>query len=329
MNKRIEYIDSIRGFCMFLVVFWHLSLIWGVQETSFNYSFLQLRMPLFFFISGFFAYKEGFTSVTFREKIQIRFFKQLLPTIVVGCLYCFWINVPLIDAITQDNKYGYWFTYVAFEIFIIYGLLILIVNKSKKNWPSFLIVLIILFFGICSAFSHILDSYCIWRIISGFKILKFLPFFFAGTLAKKEYTLFSKSISNQYVISACFILFVFFNQFNWKIGNAIQGYCGILAIFAIFSYYQNVFDTSTRIGICLSYVGKRTLPIYLLHYFIIYGFESLNFVALKVTESDISGFLFISIFSICIIIICLLIEKILRVAPPLYFALLGPLDKKK
>lgn len=58
-SERIGVFDSIRGFSIFLVVFGHVLMSFNLGGYS---SFLgsvitTFRMPLFFFVSGFFAYR--------------------------------------------------------------------------------------------------------------------------------------------------------------------------------------------------------------------------------------------------------------------------------
>ena len=57
---RLGYIDAMRGFCMVLVVYWHLSMF-GASDLALNPLFFSFQLPLFFFISGFFAYNQQFT----------------------------------------------------------------------------------------------------------------------------------------------------------------------------------------------------------------------------------------------------------------------------
>ena len=61
-KERIQYIDAMRGFTMLLVVFAHIETFSFDYASTGNITFLgemfQLfRMPLFFFVSGFIAYK--------------------------------------------------------------------------------------------------------------------------------------------------------------------------------------------------------------------------------------------------------------------------------
>ena len=60
-KKRIEYIDAMRGFTMILVVYSHI-IFFGYNDDSilsFNSFFVNFRMPLFLFISGWVLYKAG------------------------------------------------------------------------------------------------------------------------------------------------------------------------------------------------------------------------------------------------------------------------------
>ena len=63
-KQRLEWLDALRGFTMFMVVTNH---IYGFGfDTNTKYSMfmsvcLLFRMPLFFFISGFLAYKASFS----------------------------------------------------------------------------------------------------------------------------------------------------------------------------------------------------------------------------------------------------------------------------
>ena len=51
-NRRIEYIDAMRGFTMLLVILSHIHMFCygGPLFYSYNYIFLKVRMPLFFLL---------------------------------------------------------------------------------------------------------------------------------------------------------------------------------------------------------------------------------------------------------------------------------------
>ena len=59
-TKRIEYIDALRGFTMILVVFSHVEWFsFDLRSSFINDLFISFRMPLFFWVSGFIAYKAN------------------------------------------------------------------------------------------------------------------------------------------------------------------------------------------------------------------------------------------------------------------------------
>lgn len=58
-NTRIRWVDSMRGFSMLIVVIGHVLLSMGVggYNTFLSSILLTFRMPLFFFVSGYFSYR--------------------------------------------------------------------------------------------------------------------------------------------------------------------------------------------------------------------------------------------------------------------------------
>ena len=84
-TKRIEFIDALRGFTMILVVLNHIETQGFVNEPSIIGRILMtFRMPLFFFISGYIAYKADKVwnlsnyILDCLKKIKV----QLIPTLV-------------------------------------------------------------------------------------------------------------------------------------------------------------------------------------------------------------------------------------------------------
>ena len=87
-GSRMEWLDAMRGFTMILVVAYHVAQFgFGESEkTSVSLPFLVLfRMPLFFFVSGFLAYKSrwAWTAASYgsliwkKVKVQEQTFREL------------------------------------------------------------------------------------------------------------------------------------------------------------------------------------------------------------------------------------------------------------
>ena len=130
-----------RGFTMILVVMNHVygHGFQGDVKASVPMALCQLfRMPLFFFVSGFLAYKSRYiwnwvgTRAMLLKKLRV----QLVPTAVFMAAYVALMRKPpfwaaLGRAWTAETKAGYWFTIVLLEMFVIYYLFEWIGNCMK------------------------------------------------------------------------------------------------------------------------------------------------------------------------------------------------------
>ena len=74
------------------------------------------------------------------KKIKV----QLVPTLILGLIYVYNIkNVDLISYVESPLKYGYWFTIVLLEMFLLYYLICNIIREYKKKEFLFNITIII------------------------------------------------------------------------------------------------------------------------------------------------------------------------------------------
>ena len=145
MKQRLEWLDALRGFTMLLVVTNH---VYDMSfETNPKYSMfmslcLLFRMPLFFFISGFLAYKPTFawqpgeTVALVGKKFRV----QVVPTLVFMTAFIalstkpFWSFME--TAWTNSLKAGYWFTLVLLEMFLIYYAACFICVRLERRFPK-------------------------------------------------------------------------------------------------------------------------------------------------------------------------------------------------
>lgn len=116
MNKRLEYLDCLRGIVMLMVVFSHTcgEFCLNCKDVSWlNRIFSIVMLPCFFFISGWFT-----TTYNTQEKVIIKRLRTMfVPTILMFLIYVFfyWGNMDkLSHCISEEYKFGYWFTFALF-----------------------------------------------------------------------------------------------------------------------------------------------------------------------------------------------------------------------
>ena len=324
-RQRIEYIDALRGFTMLLVVMTHCSgFCLQSMDGSFNSFMVQFRMPLFFFISGFVFYKKTiwnrFSMAAFlKKKCSV----QILTPSLFLVIYTYIYQYPIKEMFFDYYKLGYWFTYTLFIYFVFY-----ICIKSFCTWiklKEYISGCILAAVGGYLYFVEPIFGLPVNREIANLLLMSqwaYSIFFVAGTFARKYFDSFQIFLDNQYymliIVSLYFLLNIFHEYFcgiNCVIVDCILRFCGLFIVFAFFRKYSSVFTKEKYLGRCLQYVGRRTLDIYLLHYFFLPWALSDSFTFFeknKIPSIEILVSLFLS--SI-VISICLIISNIYRLSP--------------
>lgn len=322
---RLGYIDAMRGFCMVLVVYWHLSMF-GASDLALNQMFLSFRMPLFFFISGFFSYNQQFTPPLLLKKIKNRLLKQLLPTLVVGSLFLLYNSFDFLSVLSDINKAGYWFTIVAVEIYLLYAIPAFIVDSLKPQLRLWLFTAMLMLFGALSFIGHRWDGSALYQSLSFYRVLKYMPYFMCGVLARMYFNKFEKLICNVWFMSIAIASYVVFFNIGTKISTALCGYLGVILVYGFFYHFRSIFEDDNTVARSLQYVGTKTLSIYLLHYFILDGVVGFNSFAIEVSKNGgwLGGMIIFMLLSFVVIAMCLFIENFLdRIAPPLHRLMFG------
>lgn len=139
-----------------------------------------------------------------------------------------------------------------------------------------------------------------------------------GTLTKKNFNTIERWLDGKWLLPCCILFFFLeaplFDLLHIKIVGFPVSMAGLVIMFSFFRKKQDLFSHKTRIGKVFQYVGRRTLDIYLIHYFLIPF--NLCFVTvfnrhpMPVIEATVSALI-----SIIIISFCLLIGNIIRLSP--------------
>lgn len=323
-RQRIGYIDALRGFTMFLVVLNHVAtLCWQLAPgtASFHTYLTQIRMPMFFFISGFVLYKAG---VEWNGSYIVNFFKKKIPVQLISPFIFFIIflhisDVTLYEGILSKNKCGYWFTLVLLEFYAFYAVVRYCVRGQWASW--ILTAMGIAMFGLCRStmtlHHHTADN--VLALLCAHQWRYFL-FFVLGTLAKQHFDKVQQWLDGKWVLPACIVCFIVVNALDDILPvkaipvEAVLSLSGLIVMFAFFRRKQALFSAGNALGRTMQYVGRRTLDIYLIHFFLLprslSAFTVFSDYPMPVVEFFVSA-----VIAILVVAVCLLVSSIIRLSP--------------
>ena len=337
---------------MLLVVMSHVGAFGlGIRSCHEGISTLitKIHLPLFFFVSGFFAYRanEVFDWKQYWSNLTQKTKTLLIPLLFFGLLFAITVvshrrNIPPANAIltllNAPSKLGYWFTEVLLESFIIYYTISLLMRKQKLLHRQIVLVVVAsCFFALSLLGSSTFYKYNVLNWLCIYHLLLYFQFFIFGNLASCYRNKFFKTIENQYVIGTLVLLFsglyiVYLHIYgiagNIVLQNATKivveaiSILGVIVVVAVFRHYEHFFSTETRIGRGLQNIGQRTLDVYLIHYFLIPCLPAVG-LFFNQTSNIVLETTTILALSLLVIVFCLIISSIIRVSPFLAHWLLG------
>ena len=262
---------------------------------------------------------------------------QIIPTAFFMLLYLLMFNLLDISSFGSDKK-GYWFTFVLFEFFVIYILAESILNRQDSSKGEMRVLALILILSVCAFYyAKYYTRYAVelgvWKDILGFFSfvkIRHIIFFWLGTFVRKHFDQFIRLTNNSYATALLFALFTAI--IVWPVVLSISGVeyivylvagvSGTIICFTFFRIHERQFSQETWHGRGLQLIGRRTLDIYLIHYFVL----PYDLMQPDVWLQYHNNTLFVPmalILAIWVVIISLLISSILRVSPLLAKYLFG------
>lgn len=258
-KKRLPFIDAIRGLAIFLVVLGHAFMFNGIYPKDTNLeapivclwynALMYFRLPLFFFISGFFlsdsplSFKD--TSLQAWKKVR----QLIIPYVI--CSYF----------LAQWKGYTYWFLPTLFCFFMLcFPLRYLKYKISNINIP-----VQVIYYIAAAGVGLLLAEFNIFD----FK-LEFFIFFLLGYLNKKiQYVRFvSEELAALFILIFCAWCYAYnTNLLDIKVVNYFVGFLLTTVVWNIFSKANE----NGRIMKWLTTLGRRTIEIYILHFY--FGFR--------------------------------------------------------
>ncbi len=333
-QDRIGYFDVLRGMTMILVVYAHVQLGLKCYETPLVTAMGLFRMPLFFFVSGFFAYR---TLDKWTGKLIKSVLKRKIQAQIVGTLFFFGLYQLLVGGDffewTSEGFGGFWFTITLFQIFVVYIFWSCLAKLFRKEW-----IFVVGMIG-CSLFryaaGYIFNSVydptesTLWVILSQDKVIYYFQFFTVGIFCRKYQSAFTDLLSKDWFMTAsilCYIgfLILYFHEgFKTSYGTLysfVQSFfVRVSGLFMVVGYVfskRDFFNRNNKISNLLRYIGGRTLDIYLIHYLFIPGllYDKLSFMTEYLMPNNMI-FAQITVgmlISAIIIALCLGISSVLR-----------------
>ena len=273
---REAYADALKFLGIILVVRGHVELFGlgiGVEDSYdyksilFMYSF---TMPLFFFISGYYAYKVNIPTCEMNKKLLNKLLYLVLPAVTFYIYYNATNGSSIFGFIA--NGFGrYWFTITLFQCFLIYY--IVRIFTSNRRWLTF----VLLFLSITGIVYLSLFSKYEIPLLDLNHLTKYFQYFTFGIIAKMYNEKYVRLISNQAIISLTtigffLILLALFechmpSILHHGLRDIVLRYLGTFMVVSLFYNNKEKFEKATPINNIIILVGRYTLPIYLLQYF--------------------------------------------------------------
>jgi len=202
MKKRIDFIDSLKGFAIFIVIWGHsIQYLKGNEFDFFQdpiFAFIySFHMPLFFFLSGFFF--QSSLKLTFKNFTLKKIEQLLLPCFIWAILYVLYgvfikiaMNKPLLwdevlISIVNPFEWSLWFLR---ELFICFLLAFIFIKAIKIEWLAAVASIVFVLITPIGAYSR-----------------TFLPIFWVGFFFHKESVNIFRH-TNLYLILSGIIFFI-------------------------------------------------------------------------------------------------------------------------
>ena len=295
-KPRLEWLDAMRGFTMILVVANHVSQTGFMQAVKFSssLSFLILfRMPLFFFISGFLAYKAAqvWNVPNLMRLVGKKLRIQIIPTLVffflgMAVLYKDF-GAAVIEKFHSPMKGGYWFTLALLYMFIIYYLFAYL--ESKLRWKSWIPITLMFIASMAVYETCYLPKEFWWAFghrgpkpstflddSSLIQVMLYMPFFLYGNIVHRYWNRAQRVMDSSWFYPLIVVLVILstMDALKWHVLRmqwaviplTLARFILLTMVFMYFRHYEKYFTRFTVVGRSLQYIGRRTLDIYLIHY---------------------------------------------------------------
>ena len=283
-GSRQHYFDNLRAGLIYFVVLGHMIELVTSRLLDMVYVMVYLlHMPLFVFVSGYFARYDAKKLLFGLIPLYIVFQLMYISFLRFGFGHT-WLHIQFTTP--------HWIMWYLFAL-VFWTLLTPMLEFSGKNrFSAFLAIFVSFALGLLAGFDGSIGYF-----VSLSRIFYFLPFFVLGFYAKNFCADFPNLFTKwRYRLSFGFmslgiaaLVFLYFERIDlrWFWGAFSYeslSYSGYSVHVRALKYFATVilsiFALSfvPRVKLLLSYIGKRTLPVFLLHGFVVLLIREANLV---------------------------------------------------
>ena len=273
------------------------------------------------------------------ERIKNKAFVQLVPTAIIFSFYQLANHQNPLDFFSHGLGW-YWFTEVLFLFFVVYFTTSYISRQLHINHGlDIFLIIFALSLNVGSAYIKSHETPAYFDVLSLFNFCKYFQFFVVGLLCRKYENIYNYIFHSDkiYTLITCTFLCLFLilrlgglggmnHPILYQIFNHfILRYLGLAWLIGIFFRHDSFFNSDHVFCRYSQFLGRRTLDVYLLHFFFLPSFSWLPQEVLIACQNILFELLFVGIISLIIVALSLLVSAILRTSPILARYLLGSL----
>ena len=280
MQNRTIYFDTLKGAAILFVVYNHLVWICMQERSSISSAlFESVCMNVFFLISGRLAIK--LKSIRTKEQAFPTLLKKtyslLIPAVLWFAFSIYYWHLDLFESCFEVFKNGFWFTYILFAIFIFEIFIYLILNQLRLSPQKRSIVNLGLSTSLYIAgIVFYKEINCPQgNLLSISLFMKYFIFFVIGIEYDFIHSRVRKIRSNHLLM---FLMVITFFVYPPSLPTGLQFILNLCRVFLIVILFKEseILSTDNKFSRILSWWGRNSLPIYFIHFFLLFNMTKIS-----------------------------------------------------
>ena len=351
-KPRLQYFDMLKGIAIFMVVMGHVITfcIRGLDRAFAFKLIAEVHMPLFFFVSGWFSYK-ALANGSWKAPDLVSRAKQLLvPMVVMSILWLFYFphsglktpfHCTFHDMWYQAGKYGYWFTFVLFEIIAIYAVVRPMFSRLPRLWMQ-VVALLAMWALMLTGLNFV--PHDIYELLSLNPMVQYFPVFMFGVLAHQHSDAFHRLTESSAAMTVAIPLagaLIYYIGWHWEFAwieqnvpmpthiarTLLHAALAVIAIGIVRPWSMKAFSPERHkpavFANMWTVLGRESLAIYLLHYFFLFPLTPLQTAMNSLNVGFMPMLVNAAFWAAAIIAVVLCVNKIICLSRPLAWLMTG------